>query len=220
MMGRIASLFSGFRRQRKSPPDEPEQARAVVSWVVAGLGNPGKEYAGSRHNTGYLVLDRIAQTRHVQFGRRRFQGATGEAEISGQRVLLVKPETYYNRSGDCISALLGYFKVPPERLIVIHDELDLKPGHIRIKSGGGDAGNNGVRSVVQSLGTPDFIRVRIGIGKPPPGDADHRHILGPVRRPETGDSTSVLDRAAQAVEAIVTQGLARAMGQYNQRTEP
>ena len=218
-MGRIASLFSGFRR-RKSPASEPEEARAAVSWVVAGLGNPGKEYAGSRHNTGYLVLDRIAQEQHVQFGRRRFQGATGEAEISGQRVLLVKPETYYNRSGDCISALLGYFKVPPERLIVVHDELDLKPGHVRIKSGGGDAGNNGVRSVVQSLGTPDFIRVRIGIGKPPPGDADHRHILGPVQRTGRGDRDSVLDRAAQAVEAIVTQGLARAMGQYNQRVEP
>lgn len=219
-MGRIASLFSGFRRPRKSPAGDPEEARAVVSWVVAGLGNPGKEYAGSRHNTGYLVVDRIAQAQHVQFGRRRFQGATGEAEISGQRVLLVKPETYYNRSGDCISALLGYFKVPPGRLIVVHDELDLKPGDIRIKSGGGDAGNNGVRSVVQSLGTPDFIRVRIGIGKPPPGDADHRHILEPIRRAGTGDADSVLDRAAQAVEAIVTQGLARAMGQYNQRAEP
>jgi peptidyl-tRNA hydrolase, PTH1 family len=219
-MGRIASLFSGFRRPRKSPPSEPEAARAAVSWVVAGLGNPGKEYAGSRHNTGYLVLDRIARAQRVQFGRRRFQGATGEAEISGQRVLLVKPETYYNRSGDCISSLLGYFKVPPERLIVVHDELDLKPGHIRIKSGGGDAGNNGVRSVVQSLGTPDFIRVRIGIGKPPPGDADHRHILEPILRAAGGDCDSVLDRAAQAVEAIVTQGLARAMGQYNQRAEP
>ena len=219
-MGRIASLFSGFRRARKSPAGEPEEARAAVSWVVAGLGNPGREYAGSRHNTGYLVLDRIAQAQHIQFGRRRFQGTTGEAEFSGQRVLLVKPETYYNRSGDCISAWLGYFKVPPGRLILVHDELDLKPGHIRIKSGGGDAGNNGVRSVVQSLGTSDFIRVRIGIGKPPPGDADHRHILEPVRRAGTGESDSVLDRAAQAVEAIVTQGLVRAMGQYNQRAEP
>jgi peptidyl-tRNA hydrolase, PTH1 family len=219
-MGRIASLFSGFRRPRKSPSSEPEEARATVSWVVAGLGNPGKEYAGSRHNTGYLVLDRIAQAQHVQFGRRRFQGATGETEISGQRVLLVKPETYYNRSGECVSALLGYFRVPPEHLIVVHDELDLEPGRIRIKSGGGDAGNNGVRSVVQSLGTPDFIRVRIGIGKPPPGDADHRHILEPVRRAGTGAADSVLERAAQAVEAIVTDGLTRAMGHYNQRAEP
>jgi len=219
-MGRIARLFSGFRRPRKSPPSEAEQARAAVSWVVAGLGNPGREYADSHHNTGYLVLDRIAQAQHVQFGRRRFQGVTGEAEISGQRVLLVKPETYYNRSGDCISALLGYFEVPPGRLIVVHDELDLKPGQIRIKSGGGDAGNNGVRSVAEALGTPDFIRVRIGIGKPPPGDADYRHILGPVRRAGTDESDSVLDRAAQAVEAIVTLGLARAMGEYNQRAEP
>jgi PTH1 family peptidyl-tRNA hydrolase len=219
-MGRIASLFSGFRRPRKAPPSDPRESRATVAWVVAGLGNPGKEYAGSRHNTGYLVLDRIARAQHVEFGRRRFQGVTGEAEISGQRVLLVKPETYYNRSGDCVSALLGYFKVPPERLIVVHDELDLEPGRIRIKSGGGDAGNNGVRSVVQSLGTPDFVRVRIGIGKPPPGDADHRHILEPVRRAGSGDADSVLDRAAKAVETIVTEGLARAMGLYNQRAEP
>jgi len=216
-MGRIGRLFGNFRLSRKSQPDQAGESRAAVSWVVAGLGNPGKEYAGSRHNTGYLVLDRLAKAKNFGFERRRFNGITGETEISGKRVILIKPETYYNRSGDCIAALLGYFKVAPERLIVVHDELDLEPGHVRIKLGGGDAGNNGVRSIIESLGTRDFIRVRVGIGKPPPGDEDHRHILKPPRRGGDDHSETELDRAANAVEAIVADGLARAMGLYNQR---
>ncbi len=214
-MGRISRLFGGFRSSKKT---QPEESRAAVDWIVAGLGNPGKEYASSRHNTGFMVLDRLAEASHAEFGRRRFDGVTAEVEIAGQRVILVKPETYYNRSGDCVSALLGYFKVPAERLIVIHDELDLEPGRIRLKIGGGDAGNRGVRSVAQTLGTPEFVRVRIGIGKPPPGDEDHRHILQPVRPGGAGESESVIDRAAQAVEAIIGEGLERAMGRFNQRS--
>ena len=215
-MGRISRLFGGFRSSRKGQPEEPESVHTAISWVIAGLGNPGKEYAGSRHNTGYMVVDRLAEARHAEFGKRRFSGVTAEIEISGQRTILVKPETYYNASGDCVSALLGYFKVPPERLIVVHDELDLGPGTIRIKMGGGDAGNRGVRSVMQSLGTDKFIRVRVGIGKPPAGDEDHRHILSRVQR---GDAEhSVIERAAQAIEAVVEEGLSRAMGRYNQRS--
>lgn len=216
-MGRISRLFGGFRK--KTREDDTGEERSAIAWVVAGLGNPGKEYAASRHNTGHMVLDRIARGTQVEFGRRRFNGVTAEAEISGHRTILVKPETYYNRSGDCISALLGYFKVPPERLIVVHDELDLAPGRIQIKSGGGHAGNNGIRSVIEALGTQDFIRVRVGIGKPPPGDADHGHILRPVHRGGSNSPDETLDRAAEAVQSIVTDGLSRAMGRYNQRSE-
>jgi PTH1 family peptidyl-tRNA hydrolase len=216
MMSRIGRLFGGFRR--KTRDDEVAEERSPIAWVVAGLGNPGKEYAGSRHNTGHMVLDRIARAKHVEFGRKRFNGVTAEVDIGAHRTILVKPETYYNRSGDCISALLGYFKVPAERLIVVHDELDLGPGRIQIKSGGGHAGNNGIRSIIESLGTQDFIRVRVGIGKPPPGDADHGHILRPVHRGGSGNPDATLDRAVEAVQSIVTHGLSRAMGQYNQRS--
>ena len=215
-MSRIGRLFGGFRRKTQS--DEPAEAHSTIAWVVAGLGNPGKEYAGSRHNTGFMVLDRLAREKQVEFGRRRFNGVTAEVDISGNRTILVKPETYYNRSGDCIAALLGYFKVPVERLILVHDELDLEPGRIRIKLGGGDAGNNGVHSVIEALGTPDFIRVRVGIGKPPPGDADHGHILRPVNRGGGSRPDETLDRAMEAIQSIVTDGLSRAMGRYNQRS--
>ena len=214
-MSRISRLFGGFRR--KTRDDDAAESHSAIAWVIAGLGNPGKEYAGSRHNTGHMVLDRIARAKQAEFGRRRFNGVTAEVDISGHRAILVKPETYYNRSGDCISALLGYFKVPVDRLIVVHDELDLAPGRIQIKSGGGDAGNNGVRSVIEALGNPDFVRVRVGIGKPPPGDADHRHILRPVNRGGAGSPDETLDRAAEAVQSIVSDGLSRAMGRYNQR---
>lgn len=216
-MGRLSRLFGGFRSSKKPQEDQAERSRAAIDWIVAGLGNPGKEFAGSRHNTGYEVVNRLALAKGAEFGRRRFNGVTAEAEIAGQRVILVKPETFYNLSGDCVSALLGYFKVPAERLIVVHDELDLEPGRIRIKLGGGDAGNKGVKSVAQSLGTQGFIRVRVGIGKPPPGDEDHRHILRPVGRGPSDEMETIFGRAAEAVEAIIGEGLSRAMGRFNQR---
>jgi len=216
-MGRLSRLFGGFRSSRKSEESPAESRATVFEWVVVGLGNPGKEYAGSRHNIGYMVVDRLADRKKAQFGRRRFSGVTAGTELSDRRTLLVKPETYYNNSGECVSALLGYFKIPPERLVVVHDELDLEPGRIRIKIGGGDAGNRGVRSISQSLGTPEFIRVRIGVGKPPADDHDHQYILRPLHRQESTELAAVLDRAAEAVEAIVGEGLSRAMSRYNQR---
>ncbi|HKM99040.1 MAG TPA: aminoacyl-tRNA hydrolase [Candidatus Binataceae bacterium] len=216
-MGRLSRLFGGFRSSKRSQQDVPESS-AAVAWIVAGLGNPGKEYAGSRHNTGAMAADRLAGAKHAAFSRRRFGGVTAETEIAGQRTILVKSDGYYyNESGQFISPLLGYFKVPPERLIVVHDELDLEPGRIRIKIGGGDAGNRGVRSVAESLGTPDFIRVRIGVGRPPADDEDHRHILKPLSRAEVEQRDAVLERAAQAIDAIVADGIERAMGRYNQR---
>ncbi|MGO9453598.1 MAG: aminoacyl-tRNA hydrolase [Candidatus Binataceae bacterium] len=216
-MGRISRLFGGFRSSKRSQAEVPESG-AAVAWIVAGLGNPGKEYGGSRHNTGLMAVDRLASAKHAEFSRRRFGGVTAELEIADQRTILVKSERYYyNESGQFVAPLLGYFKLPPERLIVVHDELDLEPGRIRIKIGGGDAGNRGVRSVVDSLGTPDFIRVRIGVGKPPADDEDHRHILKPLGRAEVEQRNAVLDRAAQATEAIIADGLERAMGRFNQR---
>ena len=215
-MSRISRLFGGFRR--KTRDDDTAGERSAIAWVIAGLGNPGKDYAGSRHNTGFMVLDRIARAKQVEFGRKRFNGVTAEADLGGHRAILVKPETYYNRSGDCISSLLGYFKVPAEKLIVVHDELDLGPGRIQIKSGGGHAGNNGIRSIIEALGTQEFIRVRVGIGKPPPGDADHGHILRPVNRGGGSRPDETLDRAMEAIQSIVTDGLSRAMGRYNQRS--
>src|SRR5205807_2267713 len=123
-------------------------------WIVAGLGNPGDRYARSRHNFGFRVIDLIASMDHLSFDRKKFNGLVAETRIANEPALLVKPQTFYNGSGECVAAILGYYKVPPGRLIVVHDEIDLEARRLRLKQGGGDAGNRGVRSIAEQLGTP------------------------------------------------------------------
>ena len=137
-------------------------------------------------------------------------------ESVADSAILVKPQTYYNLSGECVSAILGYYKIPAERLIVVHDEIDLDPRQIRLKRGGGDAGNRGVRSIAAALGTPEFVRVRVGIGRPAPGLEAKDHVLHKMGRRELEAFTASIERAAEAVEAVITSGLERAMNLYNQ----
>ena len=215
-MAAIKRLFSGFRssRARKSDSD----SHSSIQWVVAGLGNPGEEYSRSRHNSGFMTIDRIAKAKGVELSRRRFKGVTAEITLAEKPALLVKPQTFYNLSGECVSDLLGYFKITSDRLIVVHDELDLEAGRIRIKQGGGDAGNRGVRSIAATLGTPEFVRVRVGIGRPAPGLEAKDHVLHAMGRAELEAFKASIARAADAVEAAITSGLERAMNLYNQRT--
>src|SRR5216684_9043 len=165
-MAALKRLFGSFRKTRSSSKVESD-ATAALQWVVAGLGNPGEQYARSRHNAGFMTIDRIAKSHGVELNRRRFKGLTAPVVLADQAAMLVKPQTFYNLSGECLADLLGYFKIPAERLIVVHDELDIEAGRLRLKRGGTDAGNRGVRSVAESLATPDFIRIRIGLGRPP-----------------------------------------------------
>jgi PTH1 family peptidyl-tRNA hydrolase len=227
-MAAIKRLFGNFRpaRGRKSE----SEARSKIEWVVAGLGNPGEEYSRSRHNIGFMTVDRIAKAKGAELGRRRFKGVTAEVTIAEKPAILVKPQTFYNLSGECISDLLGYFKIAPQQLIVVHDELDLEAGRLRIKQGGGDAGNRGVRSIAESLGTTDFIRVRIGIGRPagfsvelepgrqPKTEENKDYLLRPMTSGEREALAPILERAASAVEAIAERGLEAAMNRYNQRS--
>src|ERR1700691_2445476 len=228
-MAAIKRLFGNFRSSRGRKSDS--EARASIQWVVAGLGNPGEEYSRSRHNVGFMTIDRIAKAKEVELGRRIFKGVTAEFTLAEKPAILVKPQTFYNLSGECISDLLGYFKIAPQNLIVVHDELDLEAGRLRIKQGGGDAGNRGVRSIAESLGTTDFIRVRIGIGRPPgftneielePGrrpktEENKDYLLRPMTAAERQALAPILERATSAVEAIAAQGLEIAMNRYNQR---
>lgn len=228
-MAAIKRLFGGFRSSRAKKSDSESQSS--IQWVVAGLGNPGEEYSRSRHNAGFMTVDRIAKAKSVELTRRRFKGVTGEVNLAEQPALLVKPQTFYNLSGECISAILGYFKINSDRLIVLHDELDLEAGRLKIKQGGGDAGNRGVRSIAESLGTTNFIRVRMGIGRPPgfsaeiemePGrqpktEENKDYLLRPMTAAERQTLAPLLDRAASAVEAIAADGLEAAMNRYNQR---
>ena len=214
----IRNLFGGFRRAPREKSDEPSESITKARWVVAGLGNPGEEYSRSRHNAGFRVVDRIAKSKGVQFDRRKFKGLIAEAEVGGAPTLLVKPQTYYNGSGECVASLLGYFKVPAARLIVVHDEMDLAAGRLRLKQGGSDAGNRGVRSVAETLGTQDFIRVRIGLGRPPATQDGKDYLLETMSAAARTGLDDSIQRAADAVEAIISDGLERAMGRFNQRS--
>ncbi len=194
-MAAIKRLFGNFRSSRAKKSDS--ESHSSIQWVVAGLGNPGDEYSRSRHNAGFMTIDRIAKAKGVELNRRRFKGVTAEITLAEKPALLVKPQTFYNLSGECISDLLGYFKIPPHNLIVVHDELDLEAGRLRIKQGGGDAGNRGVRSIAESLGTTDFIRVRIGIGRPPGLPTIE---MEPGRQPKTEENKDYLLRPMTAAE--------------------
>jgi PTH1 family peptidyl-tRNA hydrolase len=163
-----------------------------------------------------MVVERLASRAGVELTRRKFNGFYAEMRTDEGDALLVIPQTFYNRSGECVAGILGYFKVPVERLIVIHDEMDLPMGQIRIKRGGSDAGNRGVRSIAETLG-PDFNRVRIGVGHPQGAEDTINYIIKPMIDADMRSFAPVFDRAADAALAIMRDGLDRAMGTYNQR---
>jgi PTH1 family peptidyl-tRNA hydrolase len=204
----LRDLFGSFRRS--APKAEPTETQTHIAWVVAGLGNPDERYRRSRHNLGFMALDRLAQRHRVGLVERRFKAHLGRGAIDGQAVMFAQPQTFMNSSGDAVAPILGYFKIEPGRLIVIHDELDLAAGTLRIKRGGGHAGNNGVRSIIEALGTGDFVRIRMGVGRPPQGRDAVGYVLQPMTREEMAAFDPLIERAADAVEAILGAGVERA----------
>ncbi len=211
----LRDLFGSFRRS--APKAEPVAPQTHIAWVIVGLGNPDERYRRSRHNLGFMTLDRLAQRHGARLDQRRFKAHLGRAEIGGQTVMLGQPQTYMNLSGEAVAPILGYFKVQPGRLIVIHDELDLAAGALRVKRGGGHAGNNGVRSIIGALGSGDFVRVRIGVGRPPQGRDAVGYLLQPMTPQELDAFGPVIERAADATEEIIEAGVERAMNKFNQR---
>jgi peptidyl-tRNA hydrolase, PTH1 family len=187
--------------------------------LLVGLGNPGVRYAETRHNVGFSVVERIAARGGPGNWREKFSGQVADAEWGGARLLLLKPMTYMNESGRSVVAAASFYKVPANEVVVVHDELDLPFGTIRMKFGGGEAGNNGLKSISQHLSTKDYVRVRVGIGKPPAGfkgsGADFvLEGFAPVERAQLGD---VVDRASDAVALLVEHGLEHAMNVTNRR---
>jgi len=182
--------------------------------LVAGLGNPGREYELTRHNVGWLVVDELAR-RHGGSFRSKFSGQLSEVRLGAGKVALLKPETYMNESGRSIAAAAGFFKVDPSGLLVVHDDVDLEDGRFQVRLGGGLAGHNGLRSIAQALGTNDFLRLRIGVGRP--GRGDRRSVSDYVLSkfdPET-DVDGLVARAADAVETIASEGLDEAQRRFN-----
>ena len=191
--------------------------------LIVGLGNPGIEYQFTPHNAGFLALDRIAEHCGVSIANRRCKALTAKAKLAGQDVLLAKPETYMNLSGLSVAALVGELEiaVPSQDLIVIYDELDLPLGTLRIRERGSENGHNGAISVSGALGTQEWLRVRIGVGKPALADGREvkaggtDYLLSPMRKQELAVLDEVLDRVRGAVEAILSQGVSAAMNEFN-----
>lgn len=185
-------------------------------WIIVGLGNPGPEYAGNRHNAGQMVLTLLAERIGARFKAHRTRNDIAEGRLSGQPVTLARPQSYMNLSGGPVAALLGFYKLSPERLVVIHDELDVFFGVVRLKLGGGDNGHNGLRSITSSLGTRDYYRARFGIGRPPGRMDPAAFVLKDFSAQERRELPFALDRAADAVEALITKGLTEAQNEYHQ----
>jgi PTH1 family peptidyl-tRNA hydrolase len=193
----------------------------VSGWLVVGLGNPGPTYAGHRHNIGFRVVEELARRTNTRFSAPKgMRAEVGEARLgppgpNSVRLILAKSRTFMNETGAPVSKLLGYFSLEPNQLVAIHDELDLEPGQIRVKLGGGDNGHNGLRSIRQSLGHGHFYRVRVGVGRPP-GRQDPADFLLSNFPASARDAVAVeIDRAADAVESLVTAGLERTQNAFN-----
>jgi peptidyl-tRNA hydrolase, PTH1 family len=184
-------------------------------WLVVGLGNPGPVYAGNRHNVGFMVAELLAARIGGGFKAHKGRADVVEGRLAQQRVVLAKPKTYMNESGGPVASLRDFFKVPVERIVVVHDELEIPYGWLRLKAGGGDAGHNGLKSISQSLGSREYVRVRVGIGRPPGRMDVAAYVLKDFSGTERKDLDFHVERAADAVEGILATGLASAQGTFN-----
>jgi PTH1 family peptidyl-tRNA hydrolase len=183
--------------------------------LIVGLGNPGPRYAGTRHNAGFLVVDLLADRLHASFKAHKGRVDLVEGRVAGVPVVLAKPKAYMNESGGPVASISRFFKIPVERITVVHDELDLPFGTLRLKRGGGDGGHNGLRSTSTALGSREYARVRLGIGRPPGRQDPAEYVLREFAAAERKELGFVLDRAADAVEMLVAQGLAAAQNAFN-----
>jgi PTH1 family peptidyl-tRNA hydrolase len=185
-------------------------------WLVLGLGNPGAQYAGTRHNAGYMVLDILAGRVGGRFKRnRKSRSDVVETRLGEDRVVLAKPGSFMNESGGPAASLRDFFKTATDRIVVVHDELDLDFGMLRLKQGGGDNGHNGLKSLRQSLGSGDFYRVRLGVGRPPGRQDPAAYVLRDYSAPQRKEVGVQLERAADAVETLITEGLPAAQNRFN-----
>jgi PTH1 family peptidyl-tRNA hydrolase len=194
----------------------PRKHGTSLDLLVVGLGNPGREYARNRHNVGHMVADELAR-RHDGAWRGKFNGQLAEIRIDGHKVALLKPETYMNDSGRSVRAAAQFFKVDPDRILVVHDEGDFDLGRLQARAGGGLAGHNGLRSIAQQLGTQDFLRLRVGVGRPERGDQRSLADFVLADFQPADDAAGIIARAADAVETLDSEGLDEAQRRFNER---
>lgn len=184
--------------------------------LLAGLGNPGTQYLRTRHNAGFMVVDRLAQLLCTSVTQKAFNGLYGKTDSWGERLHLLKPQTYMNLSGQSVAAALRYHKLTLDDLIVIHDDLDIPFGRIKVKKGGGHGGHNGLRSLLKELGSGEFVRIRVGIDRKTSGDTSD-YVLSPFAKDEFARVPELLDQIVEALHLLVTEGFAKTMSLYNNR---
>ena len=183
--------------------------------MFVGLGNPEPKYAGNRHNIGFMVIERLARRANIQLGRTKFNGLYGTGSLEGQSVVLLQPQTFMNLSGRSVAPAMRFFGIKPEGVIVVHDELDLPFGRIRLKSGGGHAGHNGLRSIIAELGSKDFGRLRVGIGRPEKGSVSNFVLSDFHRESEAPWIDDLCDRSCHAIDVFIRHGMRPAMNEIN-----
>ncbi len=187
-----------------------------VSWLIVGLGNPGEKYENTRHNVGFMVVDELAERESKPIQRLKFKALTNTLTISGEKVLVMKPMTYMNLSGEAVRQAMDFYKIPPEHILVISDDTALAVGRLRIRAKGSAGGHNGLKNIIQHLGTDQFPRLRVGVGEKPHPDYDMADwVLGAFQGEDKKAIDATVKRAADAVECILAQGLDRGMGKFN-----
>jgi PTH1 family peptidyl-tRNA hydrolase len=185
--------------------------------IIVGLGNPGKKYEGTRHNAGFMVIDRFAEKLEIKIEKKKFSALIGETTVKGEKCLLVKPQTYMNLSGEAVLAVKQFYKAQPEDIIVVYDDMDLPVGKIRIRKQGGSGGHKGMISIISCLGTENFIRIRIGIGGPKDRSEQEviNHVLGDFTSEEKAIIRETQEKAAEAVLLLLQEGVEASMNRYN-----
>ena len=201
----VLDALRSLRRNRAQPP----------SRIIVGLGNPGSEYAQTRHNAGFWFVDRIAEDHSITLSRRHRSALIGEGVIEGHRVVIAKPRTFVNNSGQAIAYLLARYKVSPQDLLVVHDDLALPLGKVRLRPGGSAGGHKGMVSIIEAVGTQDFPRLRLGIGQPPEGSDQVQYVLSPMSEGERKAADEAIGRAVQAVATLLAEGITVAMNRLN-----
>ena len=187
-----------------------------VDWLLVGLGNPGEQYERTRHNVGFLVADELAERHNVPIQRLKFRALTNTITVGGEKVLLMKPVTYMNLSGEAVHEAAAFYKVPPERILVISDEVALAPGKLRVPRSGSAGGHNGLKNIIAHLGSDQFPRIRLGVGSKPHPDYDMADwVLGRFQGEDKKAVEEAVKRAADAAECLIREGVDRAMNQYN-----
>ena len=188
-----------------------------MDFLIVGLGNPGKEYELSRHNIGFIVLDNLAIKAGIEISRAGYRGLYGKGEYLNNTLYLLKPQTFMNKSGESVKEIKNFYKIPSSQIIVIHDELDISLGNLKVKDGGGTAGHNGLESIKAGIGDSDFLRVRVGIGKPDLKGKTVKHVLTSFNEEETEILNETVEKATDAIHEIISNGAGSAMNKYNEK---